>query len=126
MVGGYPSLAKEVAQQLMAYNALDAHARDELGISSVSQSRPLQAALASAGSFSFGALLPLLLIFVVPSSHLVSAIFCSTILFLAGLGSVAASAGGASIWQGAIRVTLWGTLAMVITAGMGVLSGAVL
>ena len=121
-----PSLAKEVAKQLMVFDALDAHARDELGISSLTRARPLQAALASAGSFSFGAALPLLLTFIVVSAQFVPIIFGSSLLFLAALGALAARTGGANVLQGAARVTVWGALAMAFTAGMGLLSGAIL
>ena len=112
-------LAAEVATQLMAHDALGAHARDEIGISDTMSARPVQAAFTSAGSFTVGALLPLLLVFVVPDSALVGAVAVSSLLFLAALGSLAAQAGGAPVWRSVIRVTCWGALAMGLTAGVG-------
>lgn len=120
-----PALAKQVAEQLMAHDALGAHARDELGISPLTQAHPFQAALASAGSFSIGAALPLLIVFVAPVERLVPTVTAASLVFLAGLGSLAGRAGGASVWRGAVRVTFWGALAMGLTAGLGALSGAV-
>ena len=116
-------LAANVATQLMAHDALGAHARDELGISDTLTARPVQAALASAGTFSVGALLPLLIVLLVPVSALMWAVSGSAILFLALLGSLAARAGGASVITAAARVTFWGALAMALTAGVGALFG---
>ena len=117
-------LAKQVATQLMAKDALGAHARDELGISDTMSARPVQAAFASAGTFTVGALLPLLLILVVPISSLVWVVAGSSLLFLALLGGLAAHAGGANLWKSIVRVTFWGALAMALTAGVGALFGA--
>jgi VIT1/CCC1 family predicted Fe2+/Mn2+ transporter len=116
-----PALAKQVAQQLMAHDALDAHARDELGISQTVRPRPLQAALASAGSFAVGAALPLLVAAIVPEASLIYAVSGTSLVFLASLGGLAAHAGGASIAAGAMRVTFWGAIAMAVTAGIGAL-----
>jgi VIT1/CCC1 family predicted Fe2+/Mn2+ transporter len=116
-------LASTVATQLMARDALSAHARDELGISDASAARPVQAALASAVTFSVGAALPLLVVLLVPLSALMWAVSGSSLLFLALLGSLAARAGGASIITAAVRVTFWGALAMALTAGVGALFG---
>ncbi len=118
-------LAHQVADQLMAHDALGAHARDELGISEALTAKPLQAALASAASFVLGAALPLAVIFIAPSHCVVPWISGMSLIFLAGLGAIAAKAGGAKIGIGAWRVTLWGALAMGITAAVGVLFGAV-
>ncbi len=118
-----PKLANQVATQLMEHDALGAHARDELGISEITLARPVQAAFASAGSFSVGAALPLLLVFLPNSQHLISIIFISSLAFLAFLGGLAARAGGAPIWRGALRVTFWGAFAMGVTAGIGALIG---
>lgn len=119
-----PNLASEVATQLMDKDALGAHARDELGISDTLSARPVQAALASAGSFSVGALLPLSLVLVVPASALVWTVSCSSLSFLALLGVLAARAGGSSVFRSVARVTFWGALAMALTAGVGALFGA--
>jgi vacuolar iron transporter family protein len=121
-----PSLAKQVAQQLMAHDALGAHARDELGISETLRARPIQAALASAGSFAVGAAVPLLVTTMVPAAGLIPLVSGSSLLFLAFLGGLAAHAGGARMAVGAIRVTFWGALAMALTAGVGALFGTVL
>jgi len=118
-----PELASTVAAQLMEHDALGAHARDELGISEVSTARPIQAALASAGAFSVGASLPLLIALLLPASSLMWSVPGSSLLFLAILGSLAAKAGGASIVVAAWRVTFWGALAMALTAGAGALFG---
>jgi VIT1/CCC1 family predicted Fe2+/Mn2+ transporter len=117
-------LADQVATQLMAKDALGAHARDELGISDTLSARPVQAALASAGTFSVGAAMPLLIVILVPASSLVWAVSGSSLFFLALLGSLAARAGGSSVWKAAARVTFWGALAMALTAGVGALFGA--
>jgi VIT1/CCC1 family predicted Fe2+/Mn2+ transporter len=116
-------LASEVATQLMAHDALGAHARDELGISETSTARPIQAALASAGTFSVGALMPLLVVLSVPASALIWSVSAGSLLFLALLGSISAGAGGASVVIAAARVTFWGALAMALTAGAGALFG---
>lgn len=118
-----PSLAKQVAKQLMAHDALGAHARDELGISEHTQARPIQAAFSSAASFVAGATLPLAVTAVVPQSVLIPSVAIASLLFLAGLGGLAAHAGGARVLVGAIRVTFWGALAMGVTAGIGALFG---
>lgn len=118
------TLAATVAKQLMTHDALGAHMRDELGIYSLLRARPLQAALFSACSFSIGALLPILVTIIAPVNYLIPSIFIMAILFLALLGSFAAKIGGAGIIVGAARVTLWGTLAMSLTAGIGALLGA--
>ena len=120
-----PALAKEVAQQLMAHDALGAHARDELGISETLRARPIQAALASAGSFAIGAALPLLITAIAPATSLIPFVSGASLIFLALLGGLAARAGGAALTVGAIRVTFWGALAMAITAGIGYLLGEV-
>jgi VIT1/CCC1 family predicted Fe2+/Mn2+ transporter len=119
-------LASEVATQLMARDALGAHARDELGISDTLSARPIQAALASAGCFTVGAAMPLLLVLFVPASALVWAVSGSSLFFLALLGSLAARAGGSPVWRSVARVTFWGALAMALTAGVGALFGATL
>ena len=119
-----PGLAKEVARQLMVKDALGAHARDELGISEMLSARPIQAALASGATFSVGAALPILVVFLVPLSALVWTVSASSLLFLALLGSLSARVGGASMWKAAARVTFWGALAMALTAGVGALFGA--
>lgn len=118
-----PSLAKQVAGQLMAHDALGAHARDELGISENLRARPIQAALASAGSFTLGAATPLLTATIVPEANLIPVVSGTSLLFLALLGGLAARTGGASILTGATRVTFWGALAMGLTAGVGTLFG---
>jgi vacuolar iron transporter family protein len=120
-----PSLAKQVAKQLMAHDALGAHARDELGISKTLRARPIQAALASAGSFAVGAAMPLLITAIVPEASLIYLVSGTSLLFLALLGGLAAQVGGAGVTAGAIRVTFWGALAMGITAGVGALFGTV-
>jgi VIT1/CCC1 family predicted Fe2+/Mn2+ transporter len=120
-----PSLADQVAEQLMRRDAIGAHARDELGISEALSARPVQAALASAGSFAVGAVLPLAVTAMAPASTLMFWVSGTSIVFLALLGSVAARAGGAGMLVGAWRVTFWGALAMAITAGVGKMFGAV-
>jgi VIT1/CCC1 family predicted Fe2+/Mn2+ transporter len=118
-------LASNVATQLMAHDALGAHGRDELGISDTMTARPIQAALASAGTFSVGAVLPLLIVLLVPVSAFMWAVSAGSLLFLALLGSLAARAGGASVITSAARVTFWGALAMALTAGVGALFGVI-
>ena len=119
-------LARQVATQLMAKDALGAHARDELGITDAMTARPIQAALASAGSFVIGATLPLLLALLVPVSTLVWTVSGSSLLILALLGFLAAIAGGSPAWNSIGRVTFWGALAMALTAGVGTLFGRIL
>lgn len=117
-------LASQVATQLMDHDALGAHARDELGLWGDLQARPLQAALASASSFSVGAFLPLLVVMLLPPSALLVAVSASSLVFLALLGSLAARTGGSSVRVAATRVTLWGALAMGLTAAIGAAFGA--
>ena len=119
-----PSLARQVAEQLMAHDALGAHARDELGISESLAARPVQAALSSAASFAVGAMLPLLAVILAPRTLLIPVVAGTSLLFLAAIGAWAASAGGASVITGATRVTFWGALAMAVTTGAGALFGA--
>lgn len=119
------SLAREVAEQLMARDALGAHTRDELGISEVASARPLQAAGYSALAFTVGAGLPLLSAWLSPATYLVWVVGATSLLFLMVLGGLAAYTGGAGILKGVWRVTFWGVLAMAITAGVGLLFGAV-
>lgn len=118
-----PSLAKQVARQLMAHDALGAHARDELGISETLSAPPVQAALASAGAFAVGAAMPMLTVIWAPMATLISLVSGFSLAFLALLGGLAAYVGGANIVWGALRVTFWGALAMAATAGVGVLFG---
>jgi VIT1/CCC1 family predicted Fe2+/Mn2+ transporter len=120
-----PSLAKLVADQLMAHDAIGAHARDELGITETLSARPIQAALASACSFAVGAAMPLLVTALAPQASLIILVPATSLLFLALLGALAASAGGAGVTVGAIRVTFWGALAMGLTAGVGALFGTI-
>ncbi len=120
-----PALAKQVAEQLMSHDALGAHARDELGISETLRARPIQAALASAGSFAVGAAMPLLITVITPAARLIPLVSGTSLVFLALLGGLAARAGGAAVTVGAIRVTFWGALAMLVTAGVGALFGTV-
>jgi VIT1/CCC1 family predicted Fe2+/Mn2+ transporter len=118
-----PALAAQVADQLMAHDALGAHARDELGISETLSARPIQAALTSAASFAVGAALPLAAAASVPGSRLILVVSAASLVFLAILGGVAARVGGARVTTGALRVTFWGALAMGLTAGVGALFG---
>lgn len=118
-------LAKEVAEQLIAKDALGAHARDELGLSKEMNARPIQAALSSAASFGVGAVLPLLVAVFAPVGILIPVVFGTALVFLAMLGALAARTGGAGVWMGAWRVTFWGALAMGVTAGVGALFGTV-
>ncbi len=120
-----PSLAKQVAEQFMVHDAIGAHARDELGISSTLRARPLQAALASAGSFAVGAAMPRLVTALAPAAGLIPLVSGTSLVFLAFLGGLAAHVGGAGVTVGAIRVTFWGALAMAVTAGVGALFGTV-
>jgi VIT1/CCC1 family predicted Fe2+/Mn2+ transporter len=119
------SLAKQVALQLMAHNALSAHARDELGISESMTAQPVQAAFASAGSFVVGAALPLLTVIIVPVSSLVPAVFGMSLAFLAALGVLAARTSGSPMPKAIGRVTFWGSLAMAVTAAVGALFGTI-
>jgi VIT1/CCC1 family predicted Fe2+/Mn2+ transporter len=119
------SLARQVSEQLMAHDALAAHARDELGISDTLSARPVQAALASAATFAVGAAMPLLTVLVTPKSALIPVVIGTSILLLALLGGFGAHAGGAPVMKAAWRVTFWGALAMALTAGVGALFGAV-
>lgn len=118
-----PALAREVAQQLTAHDALGAHARDELGLSEELAARPLQAALASAGTFALGAALPILTVVLVPPAQTSLLVAAVSLVCLAGLGALAARVGGASAWIGAARVAFWGAAAMALTAGVGKLFG---
>jgi VIT1/CCC1 family predicted Fe2+/Mn2+ transporter len=119
-------LARQVAQQLMAKDALGAHARDELGITEITTARPVQAALTSAASFSVGAAMPLLMVVISPTGALVPIVFAASLSFLALLGAIGAKAGGATILRATARVTFWGALAMALTAGIGKLFGTVI
>jgi len=117
-------LASDVATQLMAKDALTAHARDELGITEELAARPVQAAFASAATFTVGAAMPLLLVLVLPKAYLVWGVSGASLVFLAALGAIAARAGGSPVWRATARVTFWGALAMGLTAGVGALFGA--
>lgn len=119
-----PELAEQVAEQLMAHDALGAHARDELGISDAFSARPALAAMASAGSFTVGAAMPLLVVVFAPQADLISFVSGTSLGFLALLGGFAAYMGGAPVLAGIIRVTFWGALAMGLTAVIGVQLGA--
>ena len=118
-----PKLAQKVADQLMAKDALGAHARDELGISEVTAARPVQAALTSAATFAIGAAMPLLMVIVAPPSAIVPIVSLASLAFLALLGAVGARAGGADVTTATLRVTFWGAMAMALTAGIGALVG---
>lgn len=119
------ALARQVAQQLMAKDALGAHAHDELGISEITTARPVQAALTSAASFSAGAAMPLLMVVLAPASALISLVTAASLVFLAVLGAVGARAGGARILRATVRVTFWGAIAMGLTAAIGRLFGTI-
>lgn len=114
-----PELAHQVAEQLMAHDALGAHMRDELGIHEVMEARPVQAAFASAASFATGAIFPVLMAFVFRGTALIEAVVATTLVLLAVLGAVGARIGGAPLWRGSIRVLFWGALAMAVTAALG-------
>jgi VIT1/CCC1 family predicted Fe2+/Mn2+ transporter len=118
-----PVTADTVARQLMAKDALAAHAHDELGISEMTTARPIQAALTSAATFTTGAALPLAIVILAPGGWLVPVEVVASLLFLALLGGVGARAGGAPVWAATLRVTFWGALAMALTAGIGLLVG---
>ena len=115
------ALAEQVATQLMEHDAMGAHARDELGITEEMAAHPVQAAFASAASFTIGATIPLLVVCLFPVTYAVPGVFVATLCELTVLGAVAAKVGGARIWIGALRVAFWGALAMAVTAGVGVL-----
>ncbi|MBB4001546.1 VIT1/CCC1 transporter family protein [Aurantimonas endophytica] len=117
------SLARQVATQLTARDALGAHARDELGISEVTAARPVQAALTSAATFAVGAAMPLLMVFVAPADLLIVFVSGASLVFLAFLGAIGAKTGGANVWRGTARVAFWGAAAMALTAGIGALFG---
>lgn len=117
------SLAKRVAEQLMAHDALGAHARDELGIAGTLRARPLQAAFASACSFAAGAAMPLAVVALVSERNLIPAVSATSLLFLASLGGLAAYIGSADVARGVIRITFWSALTMGVTAGIGALIG---
>jgi VIT1/CCC1 family predicted Fe2+/Mn2+ transporter len=123
--GVAPDLARQVADQLMAKDALAAHARDELGISDFTTARPIQAALTSAATFAVGAAMPLLMVVVSPQAIMVPLVSAASLAFLALLGGIGARAGGANIVRATLRVTFWGALAMALTAGIGALVGTV-
>jgi len=118
-----PALARQVAEQLTAKDALAAHARDELGITEFAEARPIQAAMSSAASFTVGAALPLAVVLAAPRESLVVIVSAASLAFLAVLGALAARAGGADALTGAVRVTFWGALALAVTAGIGRLIG---
>lgn len=124
--GVTPELAAQVAHQLMAHDALSAHARDELGIHETSAARPIEAALTSAITFSVGSALPLLIALIAPAHLLLPALALTSLLFLIGLGLLAARAGRAPLLRAAVRVGFWGALAMVITAGIGKIFGTII
>ena len=118
-----PELARRVADQLTAHDVLAAHARDELGITETQTARPIQAALASAATFSVGAALPLVIAALAPTSRVITLVSLGSLICLAGLGAVAAHAGGAGRLRGAVRVTFWSALALALTATVGRLFG---
>ena len=118
-------VARDVARQLMKKDALGAHARDELGISAITTARPVQAALASAATFTVGAAAPLLLVLVTPSAHLIPIVAAGSLLFLSLLGAIGAQAGGAGLLKPTLRVAFWGAFAMALTAGIGAVFGKV-
>jgi VIT1/CCC1 family predicted Fe2+/Mn2+ transporter len=118
-------LARQVARQLMAKDALAAHARDELGMSEITAARPVQAALTSAAMFSTGAAMPLLMVVLSPVTTLIPIVFAASLFFLALLGAIGARTGGSNILRATVRVTFWGALAMAITAGIGKLFGTI-
>ena len=120
-----PELARQVADQLTAHDALGAHARDELGLSEITRARPIQAALASAAAFALGAALPFLLVLIVPLATLTPVVIGSSLVLLAVLGGIAARLGRASLVIGAARVMFWGAVAMGCTALVGRLFGTV-
>jgi VIT1/CCC1 family predicted Fe2+/Mn2+ transporter len=123
--GVNPELARQVADQLMAKDALGAHARDELGISEATTARPVQAALTSASTFAVGAALPLSMVLLMPRPALVAGVSIASLVFLGLLGAIGARAGGANVGKATLRVTFWGALAMALTAGVGAIFGTV-
>lgn len=123
--GVKPAVARAVAQQLMAKDALSTHAREELGFSEITAARPVQAALASAATFSAGASMPLLTVLVSPADVLVMVVSAASLGFLALLGAIGARAGGADVFRATARVTFWGAVAMALTAGIGKIFGTV-
>jgi vacuolar iron transporter family protein len=123
--GVEPEVARTVAEQLMAADALGAHARDELGISEVTAARPVQAALTSAATFAVGAAMPLLMVLISPTTWVIPAVSIASLAFLALLGAIGAKAGGADVGKATARVAFWGALAMALTAGIGKLFGTV-
>ena len=123
--GVQPELARQIARQLMAKDALGAHARDELGISETTTARPVQAAMASAATFTLGGAAPLVLVVISPATLLLPMVAVGSLVFLALLGMIGAMAGGAGILRPTIRVTFWGALAMALTTGIGALFGTV-
>lgn len=120
-----PDLAAKVSEQLMAHDALGSHARDELGITEALSARPVQAAMASAGAFSVGAAMPLVMVLISSPKNLIAVVSVASLIFLILLGVLAARVGGANAWKGACRVGFWGALAMAITAGIGSIFGTV-
>jgi VIT1/CCC1 family predicted Fe2+/Mn2+ transporter len=123
--GVHPDVALKVAEQLMAKDALGAHARDELGISEITTAQPVQAALTSAATFSIGAAMPLLMVIVSPLNLMIPMVSAASLAFLALLGGIGARAGGANVLRATVRVTFWGALALALTAGIGKLFGTV-
>ena len=123
--GVNPELARQVADQLMAKDALGAHARDELGISEATTARPVQAALTSASTFAVGAALPLSMVLLMPRPAFVAGVSIASLVFLGLLGAIGARAGGANVGKATLRVTFWGALAMALTAGIGAIFGTV-
>jgi VIT1/CCC1 family predicted Fe2+/Mn2+ transporter len=123
--GVHPDVALNVAEQLMAKDALGAHARDELGISEITTAQPVQAALTSAATFAIGAAMPLLMVIVSPLDLMIPMVSAASLAFLALLGGIGARAGGANVLRATVRVTFWGALALALTAGIGKLFGTV-
>ncbi|MGL4592328.1 MAG: VIT1/CCC1 transporter family protein [Aestuariivirga sp.] len=123
--GVHPDIALKVAEQLMAKDALGAHARDELGISEITTAQPVQAALTSAATFAIGAAMPLLMVIVSPLNLMIPMVSGASLAFLALLGAIGARAGGANVLRATVRVTFWGALALALTAGIGKLFGTV-
>ncbi|MEK1886888.1 MAG: VIT family protein [Phyllobacterium sp.] len=126
MRGVEPDLARQVSDQLMARDALGAHAHDELGITTMTAARPIQAAVTSAATFSIGAAMPLAMVLASPASMLIPIVSIASLFFLALLGAIGAKAGGADVLKATLRVTFWGAFAMALTAGIGALVGSAL
>lgn len=118
-----PELARQVAEQMMAHDALSTHARDELGISDITTARPIQAALTSAVTFAVGAALPLIAVALTPTNWITPVVATATLIFLALLGALGAKAGGAAMLKPVVRVVFWGAVALAVTAGIGALFG---